>query len=303
MGGRWNKSSLSPSGMTHVLSSEFTKQSSPQTSATDEVDLGRQDDEILTISAMYPECFVQEDPAAVPREFEVTLAACPLCVTLPAGYPMCEPPQFSIIHRENGVSRGLFVARQGAAQDAQAFLRTHIFSEGEECLFAALEDLGNRLQLATDEAGLRQKSNVAISKVAAAPPLECASNPLERDEGFVCLLHLRQGNDEKEKPLPKLLQHIGLDAVVFYGRPCLLHIQGAPEDVDAFVGQCNSSKITISISLAQRLKGPVIASGVVAVPAKKESLDGAALKTHLEKRCLGETSFSIIGNSVPKGSC
>jgi len=197
--------------MTHVVSSENTKQSLPQIGAIDEVDFGRQDDEILTISAMYPECFVQEDPAAVPREFEITLAACPLCVILPAGYPMCEPPQFSIIHREACVSKGLFVARQGAAHDAQAFLRNYIFNEGEECLFAALEDLENRLQIATDEAGLRQKSNVAISKVAVTPLVECASNHLERDEGFVCLHHLRQGNDEKEKPLLKLLQHIGLD--------------------------------------------------------------------------------------------
>lgn len=323
--GRWNKSSSNLSGMTPevnlsrttpALSPEWKEEelaSSPECTSTKlgllqtsaiEVDLGRQDDEILTISAMYPECFVQEDPAAEPREFEITFEACPLRVILPAGYPICEPPQIDIIHRGYSVSKELIASWQDAAQDARNFLRTDIFVDGEECLFAALEDLRNRLEMVTvGVTDLSPKSDVPVGSAPMALQLECAGNPLLRDEGFVCLHHLYQGNDEKEKPLLKLIQHMGLDAAVFYGRPCLLHIQGAPEDVDAFVGQCKSRKITISISLAQRSKGPVIGPGVLAVPAKKGSLDGAVLKEHLEKRGLGETSFSIIGNSVPKGCC
>eukprot|EP00746_Dinoflagellata_sp_MGD_P018988 gnl/MRDRNA2_/MRDRNA2_144098_c0_seq1.p1 gnl/MRDRNA2_/MRDRNA2_144098_c0~~gnl/MRDRNA2_/MRDRNA2_144098_c0_seq1.p1 ORF type:complete len:320 (+),score=55.13 gnl/MRDRNA2_/MRDRNA2_144098_c0_seq1:131-1090(+) len=318
--GRWNKSSPSLNGMTTVVNPEYTKPSSPQSganevelghhdepysppSAPNDVDLVRQDDEILTISAMYPECFAQEDPAAEPREFEVSFAGCALQVTLPSGYPSCEPPQIRIIHRDYGVSKEVFAAWQSAIQEAAAFLCTDVFVEGEECLFGALEDIQSRLQIARDAAELSQQSDLAAKSASVPPELKDVSDTSVRDEAFVCLHHLNQGNDPKEKPLFKLMQHMGLDAVVFYGRPCLLHIQGAPEDVDAFVGQCKSRKVTISISLAQRSQGPAIEAGVTRVPAKKGTPDDAALKAHLDKRGFGETSYSLISNNVPKGCC
>jgi hypothetical protein len=301
--GGYAKPSTPQSGADEVELRHQDEPHSPHSVAND-ADLVRQDDEILTISAMYPECFAQEDPAVEPREFEISFAGCALQVTLPAGYPSCEPPQICIIHRDHSASKELFAAWQGAAKEATTFLCTDIFVEGEECLFAALEDIGHRLQNATDAAAdLSQKSDVPTNSASVPPTQKDVSDPSVRDEAFVCLHHLDQGKDPKEKPLCKLLQQMGLDAVVFYGRPCLLHIQGAPEDVDSFVGQCKSRKITISISLAQRSKGPTIEAGVTAVPAKKGALDGAALKAHLEKRGLGETSYSLISNNVPKGCC
>jgi len=132
------------------------------------------------------------------------------------------------------------------------------------------------------------RSNKQPAKVAA----DGVSN---RHEAFIRLHHLYQGNDVKEKPLSRLLKELGLDAVVFYGKPALLHIQGDPKDVDSFAGIAKRRHITVTINMAQRSQGPPISGGVTGVAAKKGSLDSAALAEHLEKRGLGETSFTIIG--------
>jgi len=116
-----------------------------------------------------------------------------------------------------------------------------------------------------------------------------------RHEAFIRLHHLYQGNDEKEKPLLRLLKELGLDAVVYYGKPALLHIQGDPKDVDSFAGTAKRRRITITIDMAQRSQGPPITSGITSVAAKKGSLNSAILAEHLERRGLGETSFTIIG--------
>jgi len=117
-----------------------------------------------------------------------------------------------------------------------------------------------------------------------------------RPEAFVRLHHLYQGNDEKEKPLLRLLKELGLDAVVYYGKPALLHIQGDSKDVDAFVGTAKRRHITVTIDVAQRSFGPPIDSGVTYVAANKGSLNSTIFKQHLDQRCLGETAFTIIGS-------
>merc|ERR1712137_168006 len=63
-------------------------------------------------------------------------------------------------------------------------------------------------------------------------------------EAFVRLHHLWQGNDEKEKPLLRLLKEMDLNARVYYGKPALLHIQGSQKDVDAFAGTAKRRHIT-----------------------------------------------------------
>lgn len=117
-----------------------------------------------------------------------------------------------------------------------------------------------------------------------------------RPEAFVRLHHLYQGNDEKEKPLLRLLKELGLDAVIYYGKPALLHVQGDSEDVDAFVGTAKRRHITVTIDVAQRSFGPPIGSGFTYVTAKKGSLNSTIFKEHLDQRCLGETAFTIIGS-------
>lgn len=114
-------------------------------------------------------------------------------------------------------------------------------------------------------------------------------------EAFIRLHHLRQGNDEKEKPLLRLLRELGLNAIVYYGKPALMHIQGEQNDVDAFAGTAKRRHITVTIDVVQRSSGPAIPSGLTSIPAKKGSMDGVALRDNLEIRGLGETSFSIVG--------
>ena len=140
--------------------------------------------------------------------------------------------------------------------------------------------------------GARPSGRVQIKEPQSRPVTVEAS---AREEAFIRLHHLHQGNDEKEKPLLRLLKESGLDAVVFYGKPSLLHIQGDSKDVDAFARTAKQRHITVTINVAQRSQGPPIASGVTPVASKKGALDGVALKEHLEKRGLGETSFTIIG--------
>eukprot|EP00747_Dinoflagellata_sp_TGD_P207309 gnl/TRDRNA2_/TRDRNA2_80888_c0_seq1.p1 gnl/TRDRNA2_/TRDRNA2_80888_c0~~gnl/TRDRNA2_/TRDRNA2_80888_c0_seq1.p1 ORF type:complete len:377 (+),score=76.56 gnl/TRDRNA2_/TRDRNA2_80888_c0_seq1:52-1182(+) len=130
----------------------------------------------------------------------------------------------------------------------------------------------------------------------AGDVINVAPAAVVREEAFIRLHHLLQGNDVKEKPLLRLLKEMDLDAVVFYGKPAMLHLQGEAADVDAFVGTAKRRHITITIQVAQRSRGPAIAKGVTAVGANKGSLDGEALKAHLEKRGLGETSFTIVGS-------
>jgi len=125
---------------------------------------------------------------------------------------------------------------------------------------------------------------------------EAAGDASSRHEAFIRLHHLHRGNDEKEKPLLRLLRELGLDAVVYYGKPALLHIQGDPKDVDAFAGTAKRRHITVTIDVAQRSEGPAIANGVTSVAARKGSLDSGTLKEHLDKRGRGETTFTIIGS-------
>jgi hypothetical protein len=117
-----------------------------------------------------------------------------------------------------------------------------------------------------------------------------------RPEAFVRLHHLYQGNDEKEKPLLRLVKELGLDAVIYYGKPALLHIQGDSKDVDAFARTAKRRHITVTIDVAQRSFGPPISSGFTYVTAKKGSLNSTIFKEHLDQRCLGETAFTIIGS-------
>lgn len=114
-------------------------------------------------------------------------------------------------------------------------------------------------------------------------------------EAFVRLHHLYQGNDEKEKPLMRLLKEFGLNAAVFYGKPALMHIQGAQKDVDSFAGTAKRRHITISIDVVQRSDGPGIPQGISYTAAKKGSLDSSAFAQHLSQRGLGETAFTVIG--------
>merc|ERR1712084_177787 len=72
-----------------------------------------------------------------------------------------------------------------------------------------------------------------MGKLSAKVAVE---SKLSRHEAFIRLHHLHQGNDEKEKPLLRLLKELGLDAVVYYGKPAMIHIQGDPKDVDSFAG-------------------------------------------------------------------
>lgn len=126
-----------------------------------------------------------------------------------------------------------------------------------------------------------------------APKKEiCSSQP----EAFVRLHHLWQGNDEKERPLLRLLKELGLNAIVYYGKPALLHIQGLQQDVDSFASTAKRRHITVTIDVAQRSLGPPIPHGITSVPAKKSSLDASKLHEHLNQRGLGETSFTIIGS-------
>jgi len=132
----------------------------------------------------------------------------------------------------------------------------------------------------------------ALEKAAGEATTDASSRP----EAFVRLHHLHKGIDEKEKPLLRLLKELGLDAVVYYGKPALLHIQGDAKDVDAFVGTAKRRHITVTIDVAQRSSGPPIGSGVTYVDAKKGSLNSTIFKEHLDQRCLGETAFTVIGS-------
>jgi hypothetical protein len=114
-------------------------------------------------------------------------------------------------------------------------------------------------------------------------------------EAFVRLHHLWQGNDEKEKPLLRLLKELGLNARVYYGKPALMHIQGSQKDVDAFTGIAKRRHITVTIDVAQKSVGPPIPKGISSISAKKGSLDSSVLSEHLRLRGMGETSFTIIG--------
>lgn len=141
--------------------------------------------------------------------------------------------------------------------------------------------------------------NCVVQKESARTKHHSAKVAVEgvfsRHEAFIRLHHLYQGSDEKEKPLLRLLKELGLDAVVYYGKPAMIHIQGDPKGVDSFTGAAKRRHITVTIDVAQRSQGPPMSSGVTGVAAKKGSLDSAALAEHLETRGLGETSFSIIG--------
>merc|ERR1719316_1538855 len=75
-----------------------------------------------------------------------------------------------------------------------------------------------------------------IHEVQADAPKTGKGVALVQPEAFVRLHHLWQGNDEKEKPLLRLLKELGLNARVYYGKPALMHIQGSQKDVDAFAG-------------------------------------------------------------------
>jgi hypothetical protein len=119
----------------------------------------------------------------------------------------------------------------------------------------------------------------------------CSNSP----EAFVRLHHLWQGNDEKEKPLLRLLKEFGLNARVYYGKPALLHIQGSQKDVDSFAGTAKRRHITVTIDVAQKSAGPPIPKGTSSISAKKGSLDSSTLSEHLRLRGMGETSFTIIG--------
>lgn len=134
--------------------------------------------------------------------------------------------------------------------------------------------------------GRKQKS---FQEVCIAPKLSV------QPEAFIRLHHLWQGNDEKEKPLLRLLKELGLNAVIYYGKPALIHIQGEQKDVDAFAGTAKRRHITVTIDVVQKSNGPPISSGITSVPAKKGSMDGATFKEHLEIRGMGETSFTIVG--------
>lgn len=147
--------------------------------------------------------------------------------------------------------------------------------------------------LVEDLTSADQVSHLDACKKVATPATMGASS---RPEAFVRLHHLHQGNDEKEKPLLRLLKELGLDAVIYYGKPALLHIQGDSKDVDAFVGTAKRRHITVTIDVAQRSFGPPIGSGVTYVTAKKGSLNSTVFKEHLDQRCLGETAFTIIGS-------
>eukprot|EP00931_Biecheleriopsis_adriatica_P099342 TRINITY_DN7379_c0_g1_i1.p1 TRINITY_DN7379_c0_g1~~TRINITY_DN7379_c0_g1_i1.p1 ORF type:complete len:384 (+),score=64.00 TRINITY_DN7379_c0_g1_i1:71-1153(+) len=114
-------------------------------------------------------------------------------------------------------------------------------------------------------------------------------------EAFVRLHHLWQGNDEKEKPLLRLLKELDLSARVYYGKPALMHIQGSQKDVDLFAGTAKRRRITITIDVVQRSSGPCIPRGISSIAAKKGSLDSSTLAEHLQQRGLGESSFTIIG--------
>jgi len=138
-----------------------------------------------------------------------------------------------------------------------------------------------------------ENSKHARSNKQSAEPVPGVTS--SRHEAFIRLHHLYQGNDPKEKPLLRLLKELGLDAVVYYGKPALLHIQGDPKDVDSFSGTAKRRHITVTIDMAQRSQGPPITSGITSVAAKKGSLDSSLLAGHLNKRGLGETSYTIIG--------
>lgn len=158
---------------------------------------------------------------------------------------------------------------------------------------AALSVYPNDADLVEDRTSVDHVPYVNACKTAGGAATTGASS---RPEAFVRLHHLHQGNDEKEKPLLRLLKELGLDAIIYYGRPALLHIQGDSKDVDAFVGTAKRRHITVTIDVAQRSFGPPIGSGFTYVTAKKGSLNSTIFKEHLDQRCLGETAFTIIGS-------
>lgn len=173
--------------------------------------------------------------------------------------------------------------RQHQEQQQQELLQQQLLHPDDQVDVKRIEDRtwseqGQRAR------GRKQKSEDAVT------------GPSTRPEAFVRLHHLYQGNDEKEKPLVRLLKELGLDAVIFYGKPALLHIQGDPKDVESFAGTAKRRHITVTIDVAQRSTGPTIASGVTSVAAKKGSLNSAAFREHLDQRGLGETALTIIGS-------
>jgi len=148
---------------------------------------------------------------------------------------------------------------------------------------------------ATEENAEKDSYEFVEPREVAQSFVLATETPTEQPEAFIRLHHLHQGNDPKEKPLLRLLKEFGLNAIIYYGKPALLHIQGEGSDVDAFAGTAKRRHITVTIEVALRRCGPAIASGITAIPAKKASLDGATLKDHLDKRKLGETQFTIVG--------
>merc|ERR1719487_1588909 len=94
----------------------------------------------------------------------------------------------------------------------------------------------------------------------AEPAHDCITDSGTRSnhvpEAFVRLHHLWQGNDEKEKPLLRLLKELDLNARVYYGKPALIHLQGSKSDVESFAGTAKRRHITISIDVVQRSTGP-----------------------------------------------
>lgn len=182
--------------------------------------------------------------------------------------------QFSNLTESNGTSN----CSDTPGSELESDLR-------EDCLLPACTQTNDTSPL---------KDSCSVTQTNNASPLKdcCSVVP----EAFVRLHHLWQGNDEKEKPLLRLLKELGLNARVYYGKPALLHIQGFQKDVDSFAGIAKRRHITVTIDVAQRSSGPPIACGIMSIPAKKGSLDSSTLHKHLEQRGLSETSFTILGS-------
>lgn len=113
------------------------------------------------------------------------------------------------------------------------------------------------------------------------------------EEAFIRLPFLWAGLDAKESPLLRLIKELDLRALVFYGRPAVLHIQGAAEDVERFCGVAKRREIVREwdMDLRHRSRGPTLpCAGIRQITPREQRgcLDWTALRRHFKHRGDGQ---------------
>jgi hypothetical protein len=262
---------------------------------------------------------------------------CPLRFSLPATYPLFDPPNVRVympaIAEEVPVPKQTAWAR--AAEATEKTLASGGFLKGEECLLstvdmfmAFVEGRGNiepgrvvriraakgsstfageaftavvvesrseqvRLQHSNGEEEWRTVKDVELVPLEAACEEAAAPQEPTMEEAFLRLPFLWAGLDAKESPLLHLIKEFELRALVFYGRPAILQIQGPAEDVERFAGVAKRREIVREheIELRHRSRGPTLpCAGIRQITPREQRgcLDWTALRRHFKARGDGQ---------------